>query len=374
MLKDAEVVPYNTFSPLDMTGSVKEGRGALYDWIPLGYISQDGSARSLSRTVEYSLNDFALYQVAQGESPADAQKYLNRSAQWQNNWGHNVSSVNTTPIFTGFLAPRLTNGLFNISDYNPALCGECEWSAISYEATPFEYSFVVPHDVETLIAFMGGNDSFEARLDYIFKPNTSQQNLGANGAGITTIMNIGNEPDFATPYLYNYLNKQYKSVQQSRALANEFFHNDNYGVPGNSDAGALNSWLIWQMLGLYPIVTQPVYLLESPWFQEINMTINNNSTLRIIAHDLDNANGSYFVQSVLVNGQNWTRNWLEHNDVMVEGGTLEFFMGPDATAWETGPVPPSPGHAGVPNPNGTYPMAATIGYKKLRRRDLGGWR
>ena len=54
-----------------------------------------------------------------------------------------------------------------------------------------------------------------------FQPNTSQQNLGANGAGITTIMNIGNEPDFPTPYLYNYINKQAKSVRQSRELANQ---------------------------------------------------------------------------------------------------------------------------------------------------------
>jgi putative alpha-1,2-mannosidase len=28
-----------------------------------------------------------------------------------------------------------------------------------------EYSFVIPHDMETLIDFMGGPDPFEARLD-----------------------------------------------------------------------------------------------------------------------------------------------------------------------------------------------------------------
>lgn len=28
-----------------------------------------------------------------------------------------------------------------------------------------EYSFVIPHDMETLIDFMGGPDTFEARLD-----------------------------------------------------------------------------------------------------------------------------------------------------------------------------------------------------------------
>ena len=66
---------------------------------------------------------------------------------------------------------------------------------------------------------MGGSETFESRLDYIFKPNTSQTSLGPNGLGITTLMNIGNEPDFATPYLYNYINKQWKSVNQSRALA-----------------------------------------------------------------------------------------------------------------------------------------------------------
>lgn len=154
-------------------------------------------------------------------------------------------------------------------------------------------------------------------------------------------MNIGNEPDFATPYLYNYLNKQYKSVQQSRALAYQFFRNELYGVPGNSDAGALNSWLIWQMLGLYPIATTPVYLLESPWFPDINMTINGNQTLRIRSYGLEHG---YYVQNVMINGQNWTKNWFEHQDVMVGGGTIEFFVGAQPQQWETGEIPPSPGH------------------------------
>jgi len=343
MVKDAEVQPYNTFSPDDPTGSVKEGRGALYDWLPLGYVSADRSNRPVSRTVEYALNDFALSQVARGEMPGDVQKYLNRSAGWQLIWAPNVTSIN----FTGFLAPRLANGSFNLTNYNPALCGGCEWSDISYEGTPWEYSFVIPHDVQSLLSFMGGPTEFERRLDYIFQPNTSQQNLGANGAGINTIMNIGNEPDFATPYLYNYLNKQWKSVQRSRALANQFFKNANYGVPGNSDAGALNSWLVWQFLGIYPIVTQPVYLLESPWFDDINMTVNHNRTLRIVASGLGQE--SYYVQSVMINGQPWDRNWFEHEDVMVEGGLIEFQLGSEPAMWESGTVPPSPGHIELAN-------------------------
>ncbi|KAF1962956.1 hypothetical protein CC80DRAFT_399501 [Byssothecium circinans] len=332
MVKDAEV---------STKGSNKEGRGALEDWLTYGYLTQN-SERSISRTVEYSLNDFALSQVAKGERPEDVEKYLKRSAGWQLLWDHDTLSVNTTPTFTGFLTPKATDGTFNTTGYNPATCGVCSWPSITYEGTPFEYSFVIPHDVETLIDFMGGKESFEQRLDYIFLPNTSQTDLGANGLGITTIMNIGNEPDFATPYLYNYINKQWKSVNQSRALARQFFKNAPFGVPGNSDSGALNSWLIWQMLGLYPIVTQPVYLLSSPWFSDLNMTVNGNRTLRITADGL--GADSYYVQSVTINGKKWEKNWFEHEDVMVKGGTIDFVLGKEPVVWERGDVPLSPGH------------------------------
>lgn len=343
MLKNAEVIPYTTYSNLDPKASVKEGRGALGDWINFGYVSGDHT-RCISRTVEYSLNDYALSVVAQGEGAAgDVEKYLNRSAGWQRSWNHNISSRG----FSGFLTPRWSDGTWNATDYNPAQCGDCSWASITYEATPWEYSFTVQHDMETLIQFMGGNTEFERRLDYIFQPNTSEQNLASNGAAINTIMNIGNEPDFATPYLYNYINKQYKSVNQSRSLSNQYFKNALYGVPGNSDAGALNSWLIWQMLGLYPIVTQPVYMLESPWFTDINMTINGNAKLRITSTGsgaVTLGQKGYYVKSVMINGQSWNRNWFNHEDVMVNGGMIEFEVGDEPMVWETGEVPPSPGH------------------------------
>ncbi|KAK8031392.1 glycoside hydrolase family 92 protein [Apiospora arundinis] len=357
MLKNAEVTPFNTFSLTDRTASVKEGRGALDDWIQLGYVSADGNTRCLSRTIEYSLNDYALSVVAAaggeriGAAPGDAEKYLNRSAGWQRTWNHDVASRG----FRGFLTPRLANGSWNATwDYNPAQCGGCSWSSITYEATPWEYSFTVPHDMQSLIQHMGGEVEFERRMDYIFQPNTSEQDLSANGAAITTIMNIGNEPDFATPYLYNYLNKQWKSVNQSRQLANQYFHDALYGVPGNSDAGALNSWLVWQMLGLYPVVTQPVYLLASPWFADINITVNGNRTLRIVTTSSGDGGGGkgpvalghsgFYVQSVKVNGQGWDQNWLLHDSVMVEGGSIEFEVGDEPVQWEKGDVPPSPGH------------------------------
>jgi putative alpha-1,2-mannosidase len=121
------------------------------------------------------------------------------------------------------------------------------------------------------------------------------------------------------------------------------FHDAPNGLPGNPDAGALNSWLVWQQLGLYPVVTQPVFLIGSPWFNDIKITVNSNYTLRIMANRLDNEGSSYFVQSVRINGKQWGQNWVEHDELMLTGGTVEFEMGSEMTAWESGQPPPSPG-------------------------------
>jgi putative alpha-1,2-mannosidase len=209
-----------------------------------------------------------------------------------------------------------------------------------------------------MIQLMGGPSHFESRLDYIFFPHTSGVDLGVNGLGITTIFNVANEPDFGLPYLYNYLNKQWKSVERSRQLANSFYRNTSSGIPGNSDAGALNCWLVWQMLGLYPVVATTVYLLQSPWFGDINITVNHERTLRIRAEGLDDGDGKqgYYVQSVAINGEEWGRNWIEHADaggIMTEGGEIVFRLGEEKKVWETGAVPPSPGHQVVDVGEGT---------------------
>ena len=133
MVKDAEVVPDNTFNQVDPSNGIQQGRGALYDWLPLGYVSSDRSTRAISRTVEYSLNDFSLAQVAKGVAPGDVKKYTKRSANWQNIWAHNL----THKGFTGFPAPKLSTGEFNFTDYSPAMCGGCEWTSLTYEAVPF---------------------------------------------------------------------------------------------------------------------------------------------------------------------------------------------------------------------------------------------
>lgn len=122
MQKDAEVTPQNNFDSRDETGSTKEGRGALPDWLELGYLTTR-FGRCGSRAVEYSVNDFALYQVASGlGNAAGAARYLPRSRNWRNQWDHAAESLG----FTGFLQPRnATTGGFIA--YGMAIQSELFW-------------------------------------------------------------------------------------------------------------------------------------------------------------------------------------------------------------------------------------------------------
>jgi putative alpha-1,2-mannosidase len=201
--------------------------------------------------------------------------------------------------------------------------------------------------METLISFTGGPNITESRLDTMFIPGLKRNgvgNGGNNGVG-DTLFNPGNEPSFQTPFLYNYLpGRQWKSVLRSREIVNTYYSALPTGVPGNSDAGALDSWLIWNMLGLYPVVTQPVYLILAPWFEDLKMNIGENKSIRITAKNLDASKGSVFVQSLKVNGKSWDKSWLSHEDLVVGNATLEFVLGSEHKAWDSGEVPPSPGH------------------------------
>jgi putative alpha-1,2-mannosidase len=151
-----------------------------------------------------------------------------------------------------------------------------------------------------------------------------------NGIG-STLYDPGNEPSFATPFLYNYLPRsQHRRVQRSRDIVDTYYSAAEDGLPGNSDAGALDSWLVWNMLGLYSVATQDVYLLLSAWFEDVSVHVGEGRRLRITTKDLG-GEGRHFVQSVRVNGESWDRSWATHGDLVgggEAGGTsIEFVLG-----------------------------------------------
>ena len=334
LVKDAEVQPPNSpVDPESPESSDHEGRGALPDWLKYNYITP-AFDRSVNRAIDYSINDLSVSEVAAGlGNTADAAKYLNRSRNWRNHWNPNATSLG----FSGFLAPRNADGQF--VDEDPLSCGGCYWADYFYEATPWEYSFSVYHDIATLVNYTGGPAAFVEKLEALFEP-------GLNPSGSAqfnhTIFNPGNEPSFASPYLFNFAGRQDLSVKYSRAIATSYYAPTPAGLPGNSDAGAMQSWILWNIIGLYPLTGTTTFLIGSPWFPSLSIDLGNGKTFEVTQTGGDDAAGSIYVQSLKVNGEAWSKGWVTFQDVFENGGTMDFVLGPQPSNWTTGPLPPSP--------------------------------
>lgn len=167
--------------PIDWSN---EGRGGLISWKSLDYIPYldydylgfGTNSRSISRTLEYSYNDFILSQLSSGLSQNASAKYLARSANWQNLWKSDQTSfINGTDTgFVGFLQPKYLNGTWGFQDpiacsaidvENP-FCSLTDNPSETFESNIWEYVFFVPHDFAKLIALVGGPDQFVKRLDF----------------------------------------------------------------------------------------------------------------------------------------------------------------------------------------------------------------
>ncbi|KAH7031117.1 glycoside hydrolase family 92 protein [Microdochium trichocladiopsis] len=361
MVTDAEVVPPNNNDPRDSSSSTKEGRGALPDWLEHGYITTK-YGRSVSRAIEYAGNDFGLYQVAKGLGKTeDAAKYLNRSRNWRNQWNPDLEALG----FKGFLGPIAENGSFIAQD--PLSCGGCYWGDDYYQGLPIEYSFNAHHDAATLIEYAGGQEAFQSRLEAMFEPDL---NPGGDSRFNKTLFNPGNEPSFNTPYMFHYVGRPDLSVEHSRRIAKAYFRPTPDGVPGNSDAGAMESWVLWNMLGLYPVTGQTTFLVGSPWFNDLRITLGGSAGVSNVLHittsyyddggdgdsttaaSTDEEEDMIYVQSLKVNGQEWNKSWVTWDDIFAaraNGGggesTMDFVLAATPGAWATGEdseLPPSP--------------------------------
>ena len=335
MVKDAEVVPPNNHDPSAPDSSTMEGRGALPDWLAYDYITPNYT-RAVSRAVEYSANDYALHVVASGlGNTADADKYLNRSRNWRNHYDSSSNALNQT----GFVVPRFANGSFDATQ-DPLSCGGCYWGDAYYEGTPWEYTFNAHHDMETLIALSGGAETFVEKLDTMFQPNMRPD---GNPAFNKTIFDPGNEPSFASSYLFNFAGRQDLSVQRSRDIATWYYNTSPSGLPGNSDAGAMQTWLLWNMIGLYPLTGQTTFLIASPWF---DMTISLGGGKNLEITSTGGGNQAIYVQSLKVNGNVWNKPWVTWEDIFADGGTMEYVLGQEPNGWsKDGELPPSPASA-----------------------------
>lgn len=313
MLKDAEVPPEDDEA---------EGRGGLDEYNRLGYIPW-GIPRAGNRTLEYAFCDYAISTVARGLGKDDvADKYLERSRSWRNLWRADYEDDGVS----GFIMPRDASGSWldelpfgHSSRFTPTYTYTPTmfegpwytkwWSDFFYEATSWEYSLSVPHDVDGLVDVCGGPVAFEKRLDRFFDGG---------------YYNVNNEPSFLSPCLYHWLGRPDKSSARIRQIVAEHFDDSPSGLPGNDDSGAMSSWLAFHMMGLYPLAGEDIYLINAPFVRKTVLDLPQGGKLVIKAKGL--SRGRYAVRSARLNGKLLDDMRITHSD-LVRGGKLVLRMG-----------------------------------------------
>ena len=146
----------------------------------------------------------------------------------------------------------------------------------------------------------------------------------------------------------------------TRQIELQLFPNNPGGLPGNDDAGALSSWLVFADIGLYPeIPGVGGFVLGSPLFSSITLNLPGH-TVQINAPAA--ADASPYVQSLTLNGVPSTSLWLPISTTFANATTtLNFALGPAPnTAWgsQVSDAPPAFAPPG-PAPSIVVPPAAS---------------
>ena len=294
-----------------------KGRRAVEDYMTLGYVPLDNPVdeafhkkEQVSRTLEYAYDDFCLAEFARLVGKKDKHDELsNRALNWKNVFDPSV----------GFVRGRYRDGRWD-DPFDPG-------KSMPYitEATPWVYTWYVPHDVQGLIDAMGGRQTFIEKLDTFFAGGFYAHD---------------NEPSHQIAYLYSYAGAPWKTQDRVRRAMADNYDNTPGGLSGNDDAGQMSAWYIMSALGFYPVcpgTTQ--YIIGSPIFDRVVIHLSGEvyqgKTLEIVAENVSERNR--YIQSVTVNGESWDKSWLNHRD-LANGGRIVFTMGPDPeTTWASAP-------------------------------------
>eukprot|EP00388_Colpodella_angusta_P018000 GDKJ01044688.1.p1 GENE.GDKJ01044688.1~~GDKJ01044688.1.p1 ORF type:complete len:754 (-),score=1.74 GDKJ01044688.1:74-2335(-) len=279
-----------------------------------GYISADKEVWSVAKGLEYAIDSYAIAKFANQIGEDDAYKYyLKDSKNFKHYFDQNV----------GFMRGKLSDGSWR-QNFNPYHSIHLEDDYV--EGNAWQYTWLVPHDVEGLINSFGGNINFEKKLDSLFIVK-SELNKGAS-IDITGMIGQyahGNEPSHHILYLYPFIGKQYKTAEKVREVFSKFYKAAPNGLIGNEDCGQMSAWFIFSSLGFYPVnPVNGMFVFGSPIADEVAVKLNNGKQFTIKA--LNNSSENKYIQAVKLNGKPYTKSYIMYSDIM-NGGSLEYQMG-----------------------------------------------
>lgn len=304
--------------------ATKTSRTDGYQYFATGMIENAKGDFATSRVLEYSIDDFAIAQLASRLGDKEAYDFFSARSQ---NW------MNVFDPESQHLRPRSRSGFDRTFDLRVRddSAGRGQFN----QSTGYQYGWLVPHNLSTLIAKRGGVEKATAELDVLM------EQLDA-GAYTQTGNYLSNQPAFGTPWVYNWLQAPAKGTDVLYRAVSEMYDTTPSGLPGNDDQGALSAWYVFANLGVYPAVYGTGDLVVSgPMFDKIVIDpVAGNRKITINAKGV--SSGARYVNGLKVNGKAQTKSWIDSSFVR-SGGTLDLTMKSTAATWGTAAtdVPPS---------------------------------
>lgn len=282
-------------------------------YLQYGYVPDDFSIESVSRTLEYSYDDWCVTRLAKDFNKKDFNRFNQRGQFYKNVFSKEI----------GFMAPK--NSDYNwVSDFDPAHITKLHFTeANSYQYTPF-----VLQDIEGLIKLMGGDKIFEKWLDTNFSAETDPTKMESLDQDVTGIIGHyahGNEPSHHIAYLYNYVGAPWKTQRQVREIMETQYKANPAGISGNDDTGQMSAWYILSAMGFYPVTPGlDYYVIGSPLFDKVTINLENGEKFEFVVKN--NSSDNIYIQSVTLNGKPYSKSYLRHTDIM-NGYKMEITMG-----------------------------------------------
>lgn len=295
------------------TASVPYFDGLEY-YMKQGYVPEDKSSSSVSKTLEYAYDDWCIAQLAKkANNTSTYNAFLKRSDNY----------LNVFNSETGYMQPKLLDGKWR-SNFDPL---DTHGQGF-IEGNAWNYGLYVPHEIDKMIALMGGKDAFSKHLDKIFttpiEDKYIEHNEDITRDGIIGNYVHGNEPGHHIPYLYNYTNDPWKAQARIRMILKTMYSNKEDGLCGNDDAGQMSAWYIFSTLGFYPVTPgSTTYEIGSPSVVSAKINLENGKTFSIKTQNQSDQN--VFINKIKLNGSFINRLTLDHSEI-ANGGELIFYM------------------------------------------------
>jgi predicted alpha-1,2-mannosidase len=301
-----------------LDAAVQTAKTGYYDGIEhymrLGYVPEDKNSSSVSKTLEYAYDDWAIAQAAKklGRT-AVYNEFIKRADNWKNVYDPTVS----------FTRPKSSDGKF-LGKFDPM---KTEGQGF-IEGNAWNYSLYVPHDPAAMISMMGGKQKFTSHLDELFSMHLPDE-FFAETEDITRDGIIGgyihgNEPAHHVAYLYDWTDAPWKTQERVRMILDHQYKAAPHGLGGNDDCGQMSAWYIFSALGFYPVApASGQYMLGSPAVKTASLKLENGRTLAIEARGQGGKN--VYVSKVELNGKKLERRYLTYADITL-GGRIVFYM------------------------------------------------